>query len=119
VLGLALSVWLGGKAEILLQRKDPGSVVADEIAAFPLCLLAPGLSELHATGIWPGLAFWFGAEGGLWTISAFALFRLFDVWKPWPVDSSQKLPAGWGLTVDDFLAAAYVNLVLFLAAGWF
>ena len=42
---------------------------------------------------------------------AFAAFRLFDIWKPWPVGPSQNLPGGWGVTVDDVLAALYVNLV--------
>ncbi|HSA02900.1 MAG TPA: phosphatidylglycerophosphatase A [Candidatus Paceibacterota bacterium] len=119
LIGVAVSVWLGGKAEVWLQRKDPGSVVIDEIAAFPLCLLVPALAHWHATGLWPGPAFWFGTDGGFWTVLAFALFRLFDVWKPWPVYPSQNLPAGWGITLDDCLAAGYVNLVLFLLPGRF
>jgi phosphatidylglycerophosphatase A len=44
----------------------------------------------------------------------FAAFRLFDILKPWPVRQSQVLPGGWGITIDDLLAAVYVNL-LFLA----
>jgi phosphatidylglycerophosphatase A len=40
-------------------------------------------------------------------------FRFFDVLKPWPVRQSQSLPGGWGVTMDDMLAAVYVN---FLAA---
>jgi phosphatidylglycerophosphatase A len=40
----------------------------------------------------------------------FCLFRLFDVVKPWPVRQSQRLPGGWGIVVDDVLAAGYVAL---------
>jgi len=53
--------------------------------------------------------FW---QHGLATVIIFGLFRLFDVWKPWPVRQSQILPGGWGVTVDDYLAAIYVNLVM-------
>jgi phosphatidylglycerophosphatase A len=51
------------------------------------------------------------------TLIIFVLFRLFDVAKPWPIRSSQSLAGGWGITVDDFLAAAYV-LVLSLILLW-
>ena len=52
----------------------------------------------------------------------FVLFRLFDIAKPWPIRGSQSLPGGWGVTVDDLLAAAYVNVIVlavFLAKQWF
>ena len=42
---------------------------------------------------------------------------LLDVLKPWPVRSSQSLPGGWGVTVDDVLAAFYVNVVVLAAYG--
>jgi phosphatidylglycerophosphatase A len=42
----------------------------------------------------------------------FVAFRLFDVWKPWPVRQSQTLAGGWGVTIDDALAAVYVNVVV-------
>ena len=41
-------------------------------------------------------------------------FRFFDVAKPWPVYQSQSLPGGWGITIDDVLAAVYVNVVVLL-----
>jgi phosphatidylglycerophosphatase A len=48
----------------------------------------------------------------------FAAFRLFDIWKPWPVRQSQALPGGWGVTVDDFLAAIYVALAALPVVLW-
>jgi phosphatidylglycerophosphatase A len=110
IAGFAVSVWLCGEGERILGKTDPGSVVLDEIIAIPLCFtgwLTVAALRQHS---WPGteyfLAHW------LSSIGVFALFRLFDVAKPWPVRQSQVLPAGWGVTIDDVLAAAYVNAVV-------
>ncbi len=48
-----------------------------------------------------------------WTVwlGAFFLFRLFDIVKPFPINRSQKAPAGWGIMVDDVLAGICANLV--------
>jgi phosphatidylglycerophosphatase A len=46
------------------------------------------------------------------------LFRLFDIWKPFPVRQLESLPGGWGIVADDLMAGVYAALVLFLA-GWF
>jgi phosphatidylglycerophosphatase A len=114
-LGLALSVWLCGVGEKVLNAKDPGSVVFDEIAAIPICFLAWLLIEISKTGSFPGPHFFFSKQNWLPTLSVFAAFRFFDVLKPWPVRQSQSLPGGWGVTIDDFLAAVYVNAVVLLA----
>ncbi|MGA2173890.1 MAG: phosphatidylglycerophosphatase A [Verrucomicrobiota bacterium] len=107
---IALSIWLCGAAERTLNRKDPGCVVLDEIVAMPLCFtgwLAVICLREHR---WPGPGYF--CAHWLSTISVFILFRLFDVAKPWPVRQSQSLPGGLGVTVDDVLAAVYVNLVV-------
>lgn len=108
VLSIPVSILTAGRAEKLLGKSDPGSVVIDEIIALPIAGLALVLkspvqlisgAELlshHALGL--GMVF--------------LLFRFFDVIKPWPVGVSQKLPGGWGITVDDVLAAVYVNVVM-------
>jgi phosphatidylglycerophosphatase A len=112
--GLALSVWLCGEAERILRETDPPSVILDEITAMPVCLMS-----------WSGIWFWqTGAlprpeqlvSKGNWTVilGVFAAFRFFDVLKPWPVRQSQALPGGWGITIDDVLAAIYVNVVVLL-----
>lgn len=109
-LGVGLSVWLSERASRILGDPDPGSVVLDEIAAFPLCFALPvvWVAWKNDGGLavfgqfyqqWP---YW------LWT---FVAFRVFDIWKPWPVRQSQSLPGGWGITADDLLAAGYVNLL--------
>jgi len=110
--GLGLSVWLCGAGEKILKAKDPGSVVADEIAAIPICFLAWVIVQLRHTGVFPTPEYFFSKQHILPTLGVFAAFRLFDVWKPWPVRQSQSFPGGWGVTVDDALAAVYVNLVV-------
>ena len=99
-LALLPAVWSAGATAEALQRKDPQIVVIDEVL-----------------GQW--LAF---AGARVYTpvtyLIAFALFRLFDIWKPWPVRQLEALPGGWGINADDLMAGVYAALVLFLA-GWF
>ena len=112
--GLLVSVWFCGLAEKLLEQKDPGSVVLDEIAAIPACFVALLAIQISKTGEFPGLGYFLGGQRWLWILGVFAAFRLFDVLKPWPVGQSQALPGGWGITIDDALAAVYVNLTVIL-----
>ena len=106
--GFALSVWLCGLGERILQKKDPGSVVLDEITAFPLCFLIWVIKFWSAHHALPSISLFFGERSWYWTAGVFLLFRLFDILKPWPIRGSQSLAGGWGVTVDDFLAALYV-----------
>jgi phosphatidylglycerophosphatase A len=110
--GLALSIWLSGVGERILGKKDPSSVVLDEITAMPLCFWSWAGVVYWKTGVAPGLDQFFSPANWLMTLAVFAAFRFFDVLKPWPVRQSQSLPGGWGITVDDALAAIYVNLVV-------
>ena len=113
--GLAASVWLCGVGEQLLGQKDPGSVVLDEISAMPVCFLGWVLLRTSQSGHLPPPGWFFSGRNLLLTLGVFCAFRLFDVLKPWPVRQSQSLPGGWGITVDDALAAVYVNLVALAA----
>ena len=96
--GALVGVWVAGAAARAMGEKDPSCVVIDEMCAVPLALA--------------GLTNW-------WLVLAFVLFRLFDVWKPWPIRQSQRLPGGWGIVVDDLLAAAaacgVTQLIIWLA----
>lgn len=111
--GLTASVWFCGKAETILNQTDPGSVVLDEVAAMPVCFIFWVALSLWHQGTWPGFMHFFGHKRWVGTLLVFVGFRLFDVIKPWPVYQSQALPGGWGVTVDDSLAAVYVNIVGF------
>ena len=114
IAAIALSVWLCGVAEKTLGQTDPGSVVLDEIAAIPVCFLGWVAVLVFKTGALPGVAQFFSAPTWPLTLGVFVAFRFFDVAKPWPVYQSQSLPGGWGVTIDDVLAAVYVNVVVLL-----
>lgn len=127
LLGLAASVWFCGKAEKILGQTDPGSVVLDEIAAMPVCfaglVILLHFLESHFSNTLtrdyqaprplPEWKDFFSRSNWLMGVLVFSAFRFFDIIKPWPVKQSQKLPGGWGVTVDDFLAALYVNICSF------
>jgi phosphatidylglycerophosphatase A len=87
--------WAATRAEKLMQRKDPSAVVIDEVAGQMIALL---------TGpFWPQT--W-------WSIfTAFILFRLFDIWKPYPIRRFEALESGLGIMADDLLAGIYALIV--------
>lgn len=119
LMGVVLSVWLCGVGEKILRQKDPGSVVFDEIAAMPICFAGWLGMLMWKTGALPPAAYFFSKTHWLPTLGVFAAFRLFDVWKPWPVRQSQSLPGGLGVTIDDVLAAIYVcALTLLIGLIW-
>jgi phosphatidylglycerophosphatase A len=116
VAGALASAPICGKAEEILQQRDPGSIVLDEICAVPLCFVPWVASEWLHKGVWPPLETFFGAKTWYITAVIFVLFRVFDILKPWPVRQSQRLPGGWGVVMDDMLAALYVcalSLIVF------
>jgi len=109
--GAGVSVWLCGAAERILKQKDPSSVVLDEIIAMPFCFLPLVTQSWFHQHQLPRLEAFFTGHGLQTTAVIFILFRLFDIAKPWPVRQSQRLPGGWGVTIDDLLAACYVALI--------
>jgi phosphatidylglycerophosphatase A len=94
---LGPAIWAAGVTARVVGRKDPGLVVVDEVV-----------------GQWMTLA---GATTLNWKAytSAFVLFRLFDIWKPWPVRNLEALPSGTGIVADDVMAGVYGALVLYVA----
>ena len=111
LVGIGCSVWFCGRAERILGLTDPGSVVLDEIVAMPVCFAGWLILLAWRDGKFPDLSLFSGGNW-LWTIGIFVAFRIFDVAKPWPIGQSQALAGGWGVTVDDLLAAVYVNLAV-------
>lgn len=109
--GFFFAVWIGSWAEKVLQAKDPGSIVIDEIMAMPLAFLPAVV--LSATGDTP-LPFSAYLSGNLILLPllTFALFRFFDIAKPLGIGRVQKIPGGLGLALDDFLAALAAALLL-------
>ncbi len=118
LLGFFAAVWLGGRGEQILARKDPGSIVIDEIAALPLAFSGALFVHGKSAALLP-LAGYFHGKGLLVMLVAFLGFRFFDVAKPGIIGRSQNLPGGWGLVVDDFLAALHVIPFTYLAGRLF
>lgn len=96
VLTLA-GVWAASRAESLLRRKDPGAVVIDEVVGQLLTFV------------------FVPAGAGMWAIMAgFLAFRVFDIWKPYPVRRLEALESGLGVMADDVLAGFYAATVMSL-----
>lgn len=93
---LAAGVHLASIAERRFGEKDSPKIVLDEVASFPLTML-------FISPTWPRIAF------------AFAFHRAADILKPFPAGRIQKLKGGWGIMLDDTMAAIYANLLLRLA----
>jgi len=113
VAGFFLAVWIGQRAEQILQKTDPGSVVIDEITAMPLAFL-PAVLLTQSAGIMPPAAAFFTGKALLLPVLTFVLFRFFDILKPLGIARVQKAPGGWGLVLDDYLAAIASAALLFV-----
>lgn len=94
----ALTAPLGRWAEHYAGKKDPGIFVVDEVIGYLLTIA------------------WTGAPSLVALVTAFFVFRLFDIWKPWPASAMEKLPHGHGILMDDVVAGvmafAFVMLPL-------
>ncbi len=100
LLASVLSVRFGGWAIARFGRADPKPFVLDEFAGQWLTLLA--LPVAYTAGVWA-----VACVAGM----GFFLFRVFDVIKPPPARSAERLPAGWGILTDDLVAGLYANLL--------
>ena len=110
--GIAFSIWLCDDAEEILGEEDPPSVVLDEIIAIPFCFLPWVAIEWWRHQTLSPVSYFFASQTIWMTLSIVALFRVFDIWKPWPIRQSQRLPGGWGVTIDDLLASVYVAAIV-------
>jgi len=92
-----LGIWAANRATKLFKHKDPSQAVVDEV-----------IGQL--------IVFLFVPFDISWKLilAGFLLFRLFDIWKPYPIDSLQNLPAGVGVCADDILAGVYGGICLSL-----
>ncbi|NLX52840.1 MAG: phosphatidylglycerophosphatase A [Deltaproteobacteria bacterium] len=91
----AASIYVAQRAEALYGKTDDQRIVIDEIAGFQVAMLPVSITGLHLC-------------------VAFVLFRIFDIWKPFPLDRFQKFKGGWGVVADDLGAGVYAGLLLFL-----
>ena len=93
---ILIGIWACGITGQHLGVHDSGHIVWDEIAAFLLVLI-------------------FTPARAMWMVYAFGLFRLFDIWKPFPIGLlDRRVKGGLGVMLDDLLAAGYALIVLFI-----
>ena len=84
-----VGIWICGKSSDMLGVHDHSGIVWDEFAGYFITMIA-------------------APAGWLWIIIGFALFRLFDIWKPWPISVLDKqVHGGLGIMVDDILAGVF------------
>lgn len=88
-------IWSAARTSILLKLKDPPKVVIDEV-----------MGQLITFLFVPFSISW------KYIFAGFLLFRLFDIWKPYPIDLLQDLPGGLGICLDDVLAGVYAGIAL-------
>jgi phosphatidylglycerophosphatase A len=93
--------WAATRAERIFNRKDAGQIVIDEVCGqlITFVFLAPAMVRL----------------GGRWRLAlavGFVLFRLFDIFKPWPIKRLEGLGNGLGVMADDVLAGIYAAVTL-------
>lgn len=89
-----LSVWISTEAEQILEQKDSGKIVIDEMAGFLVTLYLIPFTVVSLVG-------------------GFVLFRLMDITKPYPIKRLESTwPGGWAVVGDDLLAGVYANIAL-------
>ena len=99
VVAALAGIWICDHASKVLGVHDHGGIVWDEFVGFWLTMVAAP----------PGIA---------WVLLGFLLFRLFDIWKPWPISwLDRRVHGGFGIMIDDVLAGFFALLVMQLTAS--
>jgi len=89
-------VWICQRASARLGVHDHPGIVWDEFAGFLVTMI-------------PAPSSW------IWLVAGFILFRLFDIWKPWPISwADRQLKGGLGIMLDDLLAGGLAAVILFI-----
>ncbi|TEU05255.1 MAG: phosphatidylglycerophosphatase A [Candidatus Aminicenantes bacterium] len=88
-----IGIYASTKVESESRKKDPRKIVIDEACGQLLVLFRMGDA-------------WFPI------LSGFLLFRIFDIIKPYPIKKVETLPSGWGIMMDDIVAAIYAGVII-------
>ena len=90
-------IWICGIAGRILGVHDHGAIVWDEMVGYWVTMAA-------------------APPGWVWLVIGFVLFRLFDIWKPWPIAwMDRRVAGGFGVMADDLVAGLYAALCLYLS----
>jgi phosphatidylglycerophosphatase A len=117
-----VGVWSADRTAESWGVKDPQRVVIDEVSGQHLTLLL-GCAvpvwwkhmELAGMGGPLGLVTSRSVLNWQYLLVGFILFRVFDIWKPFPARQAESLPGGWGIMADDWAAAVYAGIGLWIA----
>jgi phosphatidylglycerophosphatase A len=93
----SVGIFTSTKYSLEIKKHDPQRIVIDE--AFGQLLVLFQIGESWGTGWLP-------------LLSCFLLFRIFDIIKPFPIKKVETLPAGWGIVLDDLVAAVYAGVII-------
>jgi phosphatidylglycerophosphatase A len=121
VLLAAMGVWSASCVAAYERKKDPQHVVIDEVSGQHLALLVGSGLPVWGRSVRPwirfpvGLASIHAVVNWKYLVLGFILFRVFDVWKPFPARQAEFLRGGWGIMTDDWIAGIYAGLGLWLA----
>lgn len=92
-----VGIFTSTKYSLEVNRQDPRRIVIDEACGQLLVLFRIG--ESWGTGWLP-------------LLTCFLLFRIFDIIKPYPIKKVETLPEGWGIVMDDLVAAVYAGVII-------
>jgi phosphatidylglycerophosphatase A len=121
VLLSSIGVWSADKTATYSGIKDPSFVVIDEVAGQHLTLLLPLIPialphlETHLDLSMYAIFFALSLVNWKYLLLGFILFRIFDIWKPFPLRRLEQLPGGWGIMADDWMAGVYAAILLRVA----
>ncbi len=93
----SVGIFTSTRYSLEIKKHDPQRIVIDE--AFGQLLVLFQIGKSWGTG-WLSL------------LSCFLLFRIFDIIKPFPIKKVEKLPKGWGIVMDDLVAAVYAGVII-------
>jgi len=117
-----IGVWSSSRVSEYAGVKDPQYVVIDEVSGLQLALVLAIIPWGLPTKLLPAdeaslfaLYSGFSLLNWKYLLLGFILFRVFDIWKPWPIRQMEKLPGGWGIMADDWMAGLYAAILLRVA----
>lgn len=117
-----IGLWASNEAARFWSIKDPQKVVIDEVSGQQIALLLGGHFLAHSTQpdrarLMHSLAnfSFFFSSNWKYLLLGFILFRVFDIWKPFPARQAESLPGGLGIMADDWVAGIYAGLGLWIA----
>src|SRR5271168_4727583 len=117
-----MGIWAATRAAQFWRQKDPQRVVIDEVSGQHLTLLL-GLTipvwwkpaQTASYDYMLGSVSFHSVLNWKYLLLGFILFRLFDIWKPFPARQAESLPGGWGIMADDWVAGVYAGIGLWIA----